>query len=428
MRVLIAGGGIGGLTLALSLHAVGITDIRVVEAAPAIRPLGVGLNILPNAVRELAELGLLDELSAVGVQTGELSYYNRFGSLIWNEPRGRAAGYRWPQLSIHRGRLQLVLLDEVRRRLGDETVVADARVRDFDIRADDSVRVIVDHPAAGGVGEFDADVMVGADGINSAVRAALYPDEGEPPWNGLLVWRGSAWRTPFLNGSTMIIAGDERRRAVVYPMSRPAGPGQPVLMNWALARPAAEQDRPARADWNRRVEPDSFLSDFADLRFDWLDVPELVRAGGEAFVYPMVDRDPLPRWTFGPVTLLGDAAHAMYPMGSNGATQSIVDARVLAFCLARHADPVAALVEYEQRRRPVTTDLQERNRQLGPELVISLAARLAPDGFTDVHEVISAGELAEISDRYARSGGFDVTTVNDRPSYDVPDAARVVLP
>ncbi|MEU8085777.1 flavin-dependent oxidoreductase [Micromonospora sp. NPDC049101] len=428
MRVLVAGAGIGGLTLALSLHAAGIRDVRVLEAAPEIRPLGVGLNILPNAVRELAELGLLDDLTAVAVCTGELSYYNRFGSLIWNEPRGRSAGYRWPQLSIHRGRLQMVLLEEVRRRLGDATVVTDARVRDFDIRPDGSVRTVVGQPGPGGVSEFEADVMVGADGINSAVRAALYPGEGEPPWNGLLVWRGSAWRTPILNGKTMIIAGDERRRAVVYPMSRAAGPGQPVLMNWALARPAAEQDRPARADWNRVVEPDSFLADFADLRFDWLDVPELVRAGGEAFLYPMVDRDPLPRWSFGPVTLLGDAAHAMYPMGSNGATQSIVDARVLAHCLALHADPVTALSEYERLRRPVTTDLQERNRQLGPELVISLAAQRAPDGFVDVHDVIPATELAEISQRYARLGGFDVATVNDRPSYDVPVAARGVRP
>ena len=175
MRVLIAGGGIGGLTLALSLHAAGISDIRVVEAAPEIRPLGVGLNILPDAVRELAELGLLTDLSAAGVQTGELSYYNRFGSLIWNEPRGRSAGYRWPQLSIHRGRLQLVLLDEVRRRLGDATVVTDARVRDFDIRADGSVGVTVDHPTAGGVSEVEADVMVGADGINSAVAPRSIP-------------------------------------------------------------------------------------------------------------------------------------------------------------------------------------------------------------------------------------------------------------
>jgi 2-polyprenyl-6-methoxyphenol hydroxylase-like FAD-dependent oxidoreductase len=213
----------------------------------------------------------------------------------------------------------------------------------------------------------------------------------------------------------MIIAGDERRRLVVYPMTAP-GPDGTVLMNWALARPAAESERPARADWNRAVHPDAFLGAFDDLRFDWLDVAALVRAGGTAFEYPMVDREPLPQWTHGPVTLLGDAAHAMYPMGSNGATQSILDARCLAGHLAGHPrGPAAGLRAYDEERRPVTTALQAAGRRMGPEAVITLAAQRAPDGFTDVHDVISAAELVGISQRYAKTGGFDVATVN-RPA------------
>ncbi|GIG90427.1 flavin-dependent oxidoreductase [Plantactinospora endophytica] len=435
MDILIAGAGIGGLTLALSLRTVGFERIRVLEAAPRIEPLGVGLNILPNAVRELAELGLADRLADLCVPTGELSYYDRFGSLVWNEPRGLGAGYRWPQFSIHRGRLQQVLLDAVRERLGPAAVVTDARVRDAQTRPDRRVEVLLEHPAAGGGSRCDADLVVGADGIHSAVRAALYPEEGPPPWNGLLVWRGATWSPPFLDGRTMIIAGDLGRRVVAYPMTPPRPDGR-VLVNWAVARPARTDERLDRADWNRPVDPETFLPDFADLRFDWLDVPGLVRGGDEALVYPMVDREPLPRWTFGAVTLLGDAAHAMYPMGSNGATQSIVDARVLAYHLAGLARRApaggvgdeldAALAAYERDRRPVTTELQRNNRQMGPEVVINLAAERAPDGFRHIHDVVPAEELAEISQRYARTAGFDVQTVNGRPSYGVPAPSEEV--
>ncbi|GIJ50365.1 flavin-dependent oxidoreductase [Virgisporangium aliadipatigenens] len=416
MRVVIAGAGIGGLTLALSLHAAGLRDVRLLEAAPRIDPLGVGLNILPSAVRELFELGLGDRLVEVSVRTGALSYYDRHGNLIWTEPRGLAAGYRWPQLSVHRGLLQSVLHDAVRERLGADAVRTDCRVRDLTVGT--GVRVEVEHSSAGDTSTVDADVLVGADGIHSAVRGVLYPRESEPPWNGLLVWRGAVRRRPFLDGNTMIIAGDERRRAVVYPMTG-LDPAGTVLMNWALARPAGEEERPRRADWNRPVPPEAFLDAFADLSFDWLDVPALVRACGTGLEYPMVDREPLPRWSFGPVTLLGDAAHAMYPMGSNGATQSVLDARVLAAHLAGDPDVTRALRGYERERRPITTALQEAGRRMGPEQVITLAAQRAPDGFTHVHDVIPAAELAAISHRYAHTGAFDVETVNTRPSYDV---------
>ncbi|MGM1063960.1 flavin-dependent oxidoreductase [Saccharothrix sp. Mg75] len=411
MKVVIAGAGIGGLTAALSLHAAGITDVLLLEAVPEIRPIGVGLNILPNAVRELDGLGVLDRLAEVSVATGTLSYHNRFGSLIFREPRGRAAGYRWPQLSVHRGRLQGVLLAAVRERLGAGAVVPDARVAGFAHLPDGRVSAEVRH-ADGTTTHEVADVLVGADGIQSAVREALHPGGTGPRWNGLLVWRGSAWARPFLDGNTMVIAGDRARRVVVYPMSTPTGRDEPVLMNWAVARHVGGGAAPDRADWNRPVEPDRFLGHFEDLVFDWLDVPALVRSAEQALEYPMVDRDPLPRWTSGRVTLLGDAAHAMNPMGSNGATQSIVDGRVLADHLAGHDDPAEGLVAYEQARRPLTTRLQEANRERGPEVVIDLADERAPDGFERVEDVIPADELARISASYAALGAFDTETVN----------------
>lgn len=419
MKILIAGAGVGGLTTALSLHAAGFGDVTIAEAAPRFRPLGVGLNILPNAVRELTELGLFDALAAGAVATGDLSYYNRFGSLIWNEPRGLAAGYRWPQLSIPRGHLQAVLAQAVRDRLGPATILEDSRVAGFEQHGD---RVLV---RLGRGAELEADLLVGADGIHSAVRRELYPQEGEPPWNGLIVWRGTAWHPPFGDGRQMVIAGDDRRRAVVYPMSVATAAGEPVLMNWAVAR-AADSCNVDRADWNRSVPPEKFVGHFDDLRFGWLDVPELISSATAAFEFPMVDRDPLPQWTFGRVTLLGDAAHAMYPMGSNGATQSIVDARVLAHRLAMHRDVDEALAAYELDRRPAMTELQLSGRRRGPESVIDLAHERAPDGFTSVYDVIPEPELRAISDQYARLGAFDVETINNRPSLTPAASDRVL--
>ncbi|WP_424187691.1 flavin-dependent oxidoreductase [Actinokineospora sp. G85] len=417
MKIAIAGAGIGGLVAALSLAEAGFTDVTLYETAQRIDPIGVGLNILPNAVRELFELGLGDRLDEVAVRTGALEYRNRFGALIWREPRGVAAGYRWPQLSVHRGRLQSVLLAAVRERLGEGAVVPGAKVTGFGALPGGSVRV--DLACGGGEDAEVHDLLVASDGIHSEVRRVMHPQDPGPRWNGLVVWRGSAWARPFLDGATMVIAGDRGRRAVVYPMSSPQVRDGLVLVNWAVARRVHGGEAPDRADWNKPVPPARFLRHFADLDFDWLDVPALVRAGEQVLEYPMVDRDPLPHWTSGRVTLLGDAAHAMNPMGSNGATQSIVDARVLAAALAGHSDVDAALARYEGSRRPATTVLQEAGRRMGPEVVIDLADERAPGGFDDVDAVFAEGELAAISRSYASLGAFDQGTVNSHPSHSV---------
>ncbi|WP_225799220.1 FAD-dependent monooxygenase [Streptomyces sp. NK15101] len=423
-HILIAGGGVAGLTAALALHAAGFERVTVVEAAAAIRPVGAGLNLMPNAVRELDALGLLDALEAGALRTRELRYYHRSGSLISREPRGLGAGYRWPQLSVHRGHLQQVLAGAVRARLGTAALVTGVKVTGVEPLPDGRPRLRLEHregPVRGRA-SLEPDVLVGADGIRSAVRAALNPAEGGPPWNGMLVWRGVSRMPARAVGSFMLIAGDDRQKAVVYPMSRPTGPGREVLVNWALARPAdtpaaAGEDR-LRGDWNRAVPVETFLPHYEGWEFDGVDVPAVLRAADTAHEYPMVDRDPLDRWTHGRTTLIGDAAHAMYPIGSNGATQSIVDARALAHALARHPDdPAEGLAAYERERRPAMTALQHANRQLGPEVVIDLAHARAPHGFTDVHQVIPAEELAAIAGRYAVTGAFDPATVNQGSPY-----------
>ncbi|MFE5595439.1 FAD-dependent monooxygenase [Streptomyces sp. NPDC056549] len=423
-HIVIAGGGIAGLTAALALHAAGFERVTVVEAAAAVRPVGAGLNLMPNAVRELDALGLLDALEAGALRTRELRYYHRSGGLISREPRGIGAGYRWPQLSVHRGHLQQVLAGAVRARLGTAALVTGVKVTGLELLPDGRPRLRLEHrdgPVRGRA-SLEPDVLVGADGIRSAVRAALNPAEGGPPWNGMLVWRGVSRMPARAVGSFMLIAGDDRQKAVVYPMGRPTGPGREVLVNWALARPAdtpgaVREDGP-RGDWNRAVPVDTFLPHYEGWEFDGVSLPDVLRAADTAHEYPMVDREPLGRWTHGRTTLIGDAAHAMYPIGSNGATQSIVDARALAHALARHPDPAEGLAAYERERRPAMTALQHANRQLGPEVVIDLAHARAPHGFTDIHQVIPAEELAAIAGRYAATGAFDPVTVNQGSPYE----------
>ncbi|MEE1757100.1 FAD-dependent monooxygenase [Streptomyces sp. SP18CS02] len=429
-HILIAGGGIAGLTAALSLHAVGYERITVVEAARRIRPIGAGLNLMPDAVRELDALGILDRLETHAVRTRELRYYHRGGGLICREERGLRAGYRWPQLSLHRGHLQQVLAEAVRRRLGADAIVGGVRVNCLAVLPDGRTRVQLQHRdgATRGLASFEPDVLIGADGIRSAVRAALNPGEGEPPWNGHLVWRGVSRMEARRAAPFMLVAGDDRHKAVVYPLTEPSPGRREVLVNWALTMPADALDDPGdhgRGDWDRRVPVGRFLHHYAGWRFDGVSVPDVLRATDAAFEYPMVDREPLARWSHGRTTLIGDAAHAMYPVGSNGATQSVVDARALAHAMATHPGPAEALRAYEEARRPAMTELQLANRGLGPEAVINLAHQRAPGGFLDIDDVIPPRERREIAARYAGTGAFDPATVNLGSPYEVPVGAAL---
>ncbi|MEU9981105.1 FAD-dependent monooxygenase [Streptomyces sp. NPDC050856] len=425
---LVAGGGVAGLTAALALHAAGFERITVAEAARELRPAGAGLNLMPNAVRELDALGLLGPLEAGAVRTRELRYYHRTGGLISREPRGLRAGYRWPQLSVHRGHLQAVLTRAVRDRIGPNALVTGVRVCGVEVLPDGRPRVRLEHRDAStrGLASLVPDVLIGADGIRSAVRAALNPGEGPPPRNGMLVWRGVSRVDAARTGRFMVIAGDDRRKAVVYPMTEPSPDDGRVLVNWALAMPAGDAGDPAgdRAlgDWNRPVPLSGILPHYEGWEFGGTSVPEVLRAADGAYEYPMVDREPLERWSHGRTTLIGDAAHAMYPIGSNGATQSVVDARALAHALVLHPDPADALLAYEAGRRPAMTELQHANRRLGPESVINLAHRRAPGGFTDIDRVIPPAERREIAARYAVTGAFDPATVNAGSPYTVPRA------
>ncbi|MFJ4165585.1 FAD-dependent monooxygenase [Microbacterium sp. NPDC089698] len=435
MRIGIIGAGIGGLATALSLEAAGFRDITVHERTDAIRGLGVGLNLLPHAIRELTELGLRDRVEALGVAPETLVYMNRFGQHIWSEPRGLAAGYRWPQLSVHRGRLQLALRDAVVERLGDVIRLGHRLV---DVQGEDDGSETVRFATGDGETTAAYDLVIGADGIHSALRALRYPAEGAPPWSGLTLWRGVAEAPVLVDGRTMIMAGDGEQKFVAYPLGAPEGGRQRLNFIAEKRGTGPFESLKDRADWNRAVDPGPIAELFADWRFDGLDVPGIIANAEEILEYPMVDRDALPQWTFGRTTLVGDAAHAMYPNGSNGGSQAILDARTLAFHLGTAVragasggagDPAqgaaidAALAAYEEARRPAMTALLAGTRATGPERVMLLAAERAPQGFARIDDVIPRSEREEIANAYKRAAGFAPSILNERASLSVGDPA-----
>jgi 2-polyprenyl-6-methoxyphenol hydroxylase-like FAD-dependent oxidoreductase len=401
--ILIVGGGIGGLTLGLALHAASI-PCRVFESAPEIRAVGVGINLLPHATKELAALGLEADLARVAIQTKDASFFNRFGQLIYEEPLGRAAGYDYPQFSIHRGDLQMVLLEAFKSRAGADRILTNHHCVGFE-QDDHGVTL---HFAVGSNDAVGKSVRgraaIACDGINSVIRKQFFPDEGEPRYSGVNMWRGVTRWKPILSGASMTRAGWlSHGKMVIYPI-REAGSDGLQLVNWV-----AEIETPnyRRRDWNRPGSLDDFIGAFADWHFDWLDVPAFIRAADSVLEFPMVDQDPLPRWSFGRVTLLGDAAHPMVPRGSNGAGQAILDTRAMTSALLANDDPVAAFAAYEKERLEATTRVVLTNRTNPPDAILREVFQRTNDRpFKAIGDVISHDELVALSDSYKQIAGF----------------------
>lgn len=404
--ITIAGGGIGGLALALALHARGLRA-TVHERSEAVRELGVGVNILPHAIAHLADWGLLEGLDRIGIRTSTLVYKTARGRDILRQPRGVEAGLKVPQFSIHRGKLQRLLLDAVRERLGADAVLTGHRLMGHD---QDEAGVTARFETAGGEREVRGDVLVGADGIHSAIRRARHPGEGPPSWNGVVMWRGADWHAPFLDGRSMIIAGGMRAKLVLYPVhDDPDRPGE-TLMNWVVCAEVAgpSDPLPHRDDWQGEGRLADVMAHVRGvIAIPEIDVEALIEGTPSSWVYPMCDRDPLERWSEGRVTLLGDAAHPMYPVGSNGASQAVLDAASLAGHLAGGADVVEALAAYDAERRPATAAIVRANREGGPERVIDLVEARAPGGFDRLEDVASPAELTAIVGDYQSMVGLD---------------------
>ena len=406
--ILIAGGGIGGLVAALCLNRAG-HDVTVFETVSQPRELGVGINLLPHSVRVLHDLGLESDLAASAVATSELRFCSDDGVLIWSEPRGLAAGNPWPQYSIHRGRLQMVLLDAVRRTLGPDRILTGHHLDGFDQDKDGVLARFVDRRSGVLVGEYEGEALVGCDGLHSALRRSFVSDEGPPRYSGLVLWRGAVEAPPFLDGRTMFMAGHDRQKAVVYPIRGPVEPGGTVLTNWVAERPVDVDV--ATADWNATVNPADIAPWFADWDFGWIHVGELLASTEVAYEFPMVDRDPLERWSYGRATLLGDAAHPMRPNGSNGASQAILDGEALAVALSADVGVAAALESYEADRREPTSRLVLANRQAGPERVMQWVEERCDRSCRDRHTCVPTGELEREANAYKELAGFDLATL-----------------
>lgn len=417
MKVMVIGAGIGGLTTALSLHAAGIESL-VYESVADLKALGLGINLQPNAVRELIELGLGDALAGAAIETSELRYHNKHGQLIWSEPRGLAAGYAWPQYSIGRGDLQMILLTAVKERLGAENVFTGHHLCSFEQDGSGVTAYFIDRQNGRELPSQRGAALIGCDGIHSVVRSQVYPHEGPPVASGYTQWRGATEGEPFLDGRTHVTMGFSGRRAVVYPISREAAERGRSRINWVTVlgnRSASD----APATWNRKVSKDRFFHEFKDWNFSWIKFADLICDTNEIYGFPEEDRDPLPCWSFGRVTLLGDAAHPMRPIGAQAGSQAILDARVLAFALASEPTAERALQVYDHHRRPIMNAVTMTNRRFGPAIVMELAEQRAPQGFKSIEDVISRRELENISLAYKIKAGFDPATINHRPSFTV---------
>jgi 5-methylphenazine-1-carboxylate 1-monooxygenase len=412
--VIIAGGGIGGLTAALSLHRAGF-PVRVFESVDRIQALGVGINLLPHAVRELDALGLADQLTDNGLTPTTLAYFTKRGEPIWDEPRGLAAGYSWPQISIHRGELHTILHAAALAEIGADRIHTGCHLDRITETGDGVEATFIDRRSGAVSATATGSMLIACDGIHSVARRHFYPDEGMPKWNGALLWRGLAEGPPVFDGRTMVWAGHPRQKFVMYPLlDLPDGRQQ---LNFIAELRTDDTELLEREDWNKPGDLADFLPQFEGWKFPWLDVPALIASAPATFLFPMVDRDPVERWSFGKVTLLGDAAHPMYPIGSNGASQAILDARTLTGCLLSYPDdPEPALLRYDEVRRPATSAIVLANRGLGPELPMQLVEERAPEGFGSLSDVITPAEILEVTDGYRKMAGFSLQQLHERPS------------
>jgi 2-polyprenyl-6-methoxyphenol hydroxylase-like FAD-dependent oxidoreductase len=410
MDIIVSGGGIGGLTLALALHGSGAGHrVRVFEAAAEMRALGVGINLGPHAMKELSALGLEDELVATSCQPQDYAFFTRHGQLVYREKWGKAAGHQWPHIALLRPDLQRVLLGAVQARLGTENFITGHRCTGVTQNGGKVTAHFID-PSGEKLPDVTGDVLVACDGIHSAVRAQFYPNEGAFCFRGFNLWRGTSIHKPFLTGESIARIGARHSTLIIYPLRRNYDGKGNLLVNWVAE---IERDVAVPVDWNKPGKLEDFLPNYQDWTFDWMDVPALMKSAEQVLSYPMVDRDPLPRWTFDRVTLLGDAAHPMYPQGGNGGAQAILDAATLARLLKENSDPAAALKAYEAARLPATSKIVLQNRNAPPNVIVdAVEQRTGGKRFDKLEDVITQDEMRSMFENYQKTAGYHVQQVS----------------
>ncbi|HZD89311.1 MAG TPA: flavin-dependent oxidoreductase [Pseudolabrys sp.] len=412
--VIIAGGGIGGLATALTLHQIGVPCV-VYEAVREMLPLGVGINLQPNAVRELYDLGIGEaDLDGVGLPAKEWALVGLNGNDIYAEPRGLDAGYKWPQYAVHRGRFHMLLHDKVVERIGAGAVRLGSRVTGYRKNAGGGVTVQVE-AADGTAHEAEGALLIGADGIHSVVRARMYPNQPPIHWGGAVMWRGTTWGKPIRSGASFVGLGTHRQRVVFYPISHPDPRTGLSMINWIAEVTMDNAEGWKQRGWFRQVSIDAFVHHFDGWVWDWLDVPAMIRGADSAYENPMIDRDPVPTWQDGPVVLMGDAAHPMYPTGSNGGSQAIVDARVLGAAIVDHGVTEAALKAFDDKLCGPISQVVLRNRGAGPFGLLNMVDERCGGTFDNIDDVIPAVERAAFMAGYKAAAGFAIETLNAAP-------------
>jgi 2-polyprenyl-6-methoxyphenol hydroxylase-like FAD-dependent oxidoreductase len=412
-KVIIAGGGIGGLTLALTLHQIGVPFV-VIESVREMRPMGVGINIQPNAVRELFDLGIDGELlDTIGVPAKEWALVGLNGKEVYAESRGLEAGYSWPQYAAHRGKLHMLLYQTVLDRAGNESVLLGSKVKGYS-QADNG-GVLVDVSMADGTSyEVSGSLLIGADGIHSAVRAQMHPDQPPIHWGGAVMWRGTIRAKPLRTESSFVGLGTHQHRMVIYPISDTDADGT-ALINWIAEVTMDNSEGWPNDSWFQEAEIESFAPHFEEFRYDWLDVPAMLRQADCAYMNPMIDRDPVDTWVDGSVALMGDAAHAMYPTGSNGASQAIVDARVIGAAILANGLSPEALTSYDNQLCSKVSELVLRNRSSGPFGMLDILNDRCGGVFDDIEAIFPMEERNEFMGKYKAAAGFAIETLNSAP-------------
>lgn len=423
--VLIAGAGIGGLSLALTLNEIGVPCIAL-ESVAELKPLGVGINLQPNAVRELYALGFTEEqLNRNGIQTEEWALVGLNGKDVYTEPRGIKAGYQWPQYSIHRGALQMMLHDTAVERLGSDAIRTGMRVTGYR-NHDQGVTALVED-RAGNKLEIEGSLLIAADGLHSAVRAQMHPDQPPIQWGGAIMWRGVTKGKPIRTGASFVGFGTHHHRVVFYPISQPDPDTGLADINWIAEITVDNTGGWQHGDWNKKVSHDEFIHHFEDWQHDWIDVPAMLLGAEEVFEYPMIDRDPVPTWLDGNVALLGDAAHVMYPTGSNGASQAIMDARHLGAAMLDHGVTAQALKFYDEQLCKSIGEVVLRNRGAGPFGLLNLLDDRCGGIFEDIEEVIPESERNDFMQVYKNAAGYAIDSLNSAPDI-IPQGSRVKVP
>ena len=419
-KVIIAGGGIGGLTLALTLHQIGVPFL-VLEKSRTMRPLGVGINIQPNAVRELFDLGLTSEiLDTIGVSAKEWALVGLNGKEVYTEKRGLDAGYKWPQFAAHRGELLMLLYRTLIERAGAESVMLDAKVVKYLKQPAGEVDVSI-RGSDGSRFQISGSLLIGADGIHSAVRAQMHPDQPPIHWGGAIMWRGTVRTKPLRTESSFVGLGTHQHRMVIYPISKPEADGT-VLTNWIAELTIDRNEGWFEDNWFKEVPIESFAHHFEGFRYDWLDVPSMLNESECGYMNPMIDRDPVATWIDGPVALMGDAAHAMYPTGSNGASQAIVDARVIGAAILTQGLTPDALKSYDDQLCKKVSELVLRNRSAGPFGLLDILNDRCGGVFENIEAVISLEERNEFMSKYKTAAGFAIEALNEAPQTIPPSA------